>query len=588
MKFLKYFLATVLGAVVSFIIIVLITVSIIGVVSSKKQKDFEVKENSVLVLKLDQPIVDRKPLSPFDFSTMRKNEAIGLNSLLKCIKNAKTDENIKGIYLKLTFVPAGVGTVMEIRSALEDFKESGKFIIAYSDFMNQSAYYLASVSDKIYFNPTGYFNLVGIRAEMFFLKGTFDKLGIEPKIIRYGKFKSAGESYVNDKMSDENREQLGEIINDVWTEIIDDIGASRNISSDRLNEIADSLLTKDPKTLVSLDLVDSLAYASDVEEMIKRKVGVEKDDDMHLVKLAQYDRAHLKKDKKSRKARKNKIAVVYASGVIVSEDDDPNNLSSEVIGKALKKARKDDEVKAVVLRVNSPGGSAVASEVIWNECKLLKKEKPLIVSMGDVAASGGYYISCPADTIVCGASTITGSIGVIGVFFNFEDFFNDKLGVTFDVEKTNEYADFISGTRPMREAEEEYWQHTIDYIYNIFITHVADGRPLNKKEVDEIGQGRVWSGIDAKELGLVDVLGGLNDAIDIAAAKANVGEEYVIAEYPKQKNFFEMIFNDMSEEVKMRAIKKEFGPHADHYLKAKELIEQQGILMRMPNYVNIY
>ena len=586
-KFLKYFLATVLGAVVSFILFIIIILVVVGSITAKQQKEFVTKKNSVLVLKLDKEIVDRKPSSPFNLSTMRKEEKIGLNDILRSIKKAKEDKNIEGIYLNLTFIPSGLSNLEEIRNALEDFKESGKFIITYSEYMDQSAYYVASVSDKIYINPTGIMTFVGLRAQMLFFRGTLDKLGIEPKVLKYGQFKSAGESFVNKKMSDANREQIHRMIECMWKEVVKDIAKSRNLSEERLNIIADSILANDPESLVKTGLVDSLAYETDVLNILMKKVDVEKEDDMHLVKLSDYSKTDPLKDKKSKKAHKNKIAVIYASGTIISGEGKSDDISSDKMSKTIKKLRKDSTVKAIVLRVNSPGGSAIASDVILNELKLTKKDKPVIVSMGNVAASGGYYISCAADTILCNPTTITGSIGVIGIFFNTEGFIN-KLGITVDVEKTNEFSDLLSGVRPMRKQEEDMMQHTIDYIYETFITHVAEGRSLKKERVDEIGQGRVWTGVDAKEIGLVDGFGGLSDAIDIAIKKANVGDKYVIEEYPELKSPIEEFFEGLSGDTKAKIIKEELGANADYYLKIQDMVRQQGILARMPFYIDIY
>ena len=578
--FLKYLLATIIGIILASLIMFFIFLGTISVLISRQDKPVEIRDNSILVIKLDNPVSDRKPLLLFSYA-----RTLGLNEILLNISKAKEDKKIKGIYLEPSIIPAGLATIEEIRNAILDFKESGKFVICHSDFYSQTSYYLATAADKIYMNPEGLIPLLGLRAQLIFFKGTLEKLGIKPEIIRHGKFKSAVEPLMYDKMSDENREQISKLIGSIWDYMISEISARRGITVEKINSLADNLEIWDAKSTIEHNLIDSLAYKDYVLDKLKELTGTDKSKKLNLVSLSKYTK--VPGARKHKGLAKNKIAVIYASGTIQLGDEGEGQISSERISKTIRKARLDSTIKAIVFRVNSGGGSNVASEVIWKELNLARQVKPVIASFGDVAASGGYYISVPADTIVASKNTITGSIGVWGVLLNMKKFLNEKLGITMDVEKTNRYSDFMSGYRSLSAKEREVMQNHVDNIYNTFVTHVSDGRNMNYDEVDKIGEGRVWSGINAKEIGLIDIYGGLTTAIDIAVDKANV-EKYRIVELPKLEDPIQQILKELTGNVSSVFLKKELGNSFKHYKLIKEVVNLNGVQARMPFEIEIY
>lgn len=585
--FFKYFFATVLGMIVTTILLGFIFIIIVlGIASTAKDKPVIVKENSVLRIKLRSEIVDRSsnnPLQNFNIMSMKSENNLGLNDILKNIKKAKTDDRIKGIYLDLTSINAGIATIEEIRNALLSFKESGKFILSYSDYYPQTTYYLASVADKIYLNPQGVVELKGLQAELMFFKGALEKLGVEPQIIRHGKFKSAIEPFILDKMSPENREQTITYMKSIWDNMVSAISKSRNISEADLNLYADSMKIENAKSALELKIVDGLKYKDEVMKELAEMSGNEKNP--KFITNTNYMKVPDMVNKPGSSG--NKIAVIYASGQIDMGDGDDKSIGSDGISREIKRARLDSTVKAIVLRVNSPGGSALASEVIWREAVLAKQVKPFIVSMGDVAASGGYYIACPADVIVANPNTITGSIGVFGVLWNGQKLMNDKLGITFDRVTTNSHSDIGSVFRPMKQSEKDIIQKSVEEIYDVFITHVAEGRKVTKEQVDSIGQGRVWSGINAKQIKLIDEFGGLERAIEIAAEKANL-TSYKIKELPKQLEPFEQILKEFSGESTDEAlIKHYFGTNYKYFKNLDMLVKINGIQARLPYFIEI-
>lgn len=587
-QFFKTVFASLLGTLLASVIFVLLLIGMIGAIAaiSGSEKEVEVKENSILVVKFEGPITDRSSKNPFQNlgAMLSKEQAIGLDDILNNIEKAKDDEKIKGIYIEITSVPAGIAMVEEIRNKLLEFKNTGKFILAYSEYYTQGAYYLASVADKIYLNPQGSIDFKGLSAELMFFKNALAKLEVEPQIIRHGKFKSAIEPFILDKMSDENREQTMTYIGSIWNHMIDGISKSRNISAEELNKIADEMLLQKAEDAVKYKFADQLAYKDEILEILKEKTEAKAVDKINSVSIADYTNA---KESKKKDFTKDKIAVIYAVGEIESGEGDDEKIGSERISKAIREARLDEKVKAIVLRVNSPGGSALASEVMWREVVLAKQVKPVIVSMGNVAASGGYYISCAADTIVAEPNTITGSIGVFGVLFNAQGFMNNKIGITFDTVKTNAHADIGSINRPLTASERDIIQKSVENVYDVFITRVAEGRKLTKEQVDEIGQGRVWSGVDAKRIGLVDVLGGLETAIDIAAQKAGL-ENYKLLSLPKQKDPFEELFSKGTSSVEEAIVKHFLGENAKYYITIDRLKSYSGIQARMPYEVEIH
>lgn len=587
--FTKYMLATIVGIFASMIILVLLSLMMVGGMVAKSSKEVVVKDNSMLVLDLSSQIVDRSsknPMDNFNMMSLKSTKQLGLNDILKAIDNAAKDDRILGIYLESPTVGSGAATLEEIRMALEEFKESGKFIISYNETYSQKGYYLASVSDKILLNPEGAMEWLGLRSEVMFFKEALKKLGVEMQIIRHGKFKSAVEPFMYDKMSPENREQILTYIGSIWNHWVDGISASRNISTAELNRLADNLSIRNAKTAVEFGLIDSLVYKDQVLDMLKELTNTKPSKDINSISISQYAKVNLPQ-KKGKGFAKEKIAVVYASGEIVMGDNSEGSIAGEHFARTIRQARRDSSVKAIVLRVNSPGGSALASELIWREMMLAREVKPVIVSMGDVAASGGYYIAAPADYIVANPTTITGSIGVFGTVPNVKEAINKKLGVTVDVAKTNKHADVGSIFRPLTAEERAMIQLSVEEIYGTFIGHVAEGRDITTEQVDEIGQGRVWSGINALDINLIDEFGGLQRAIEVAAEKAGL-ENYRISELPKQKDPFESLLKQLSGDVKSKILRSELGDNYDHIIRLKNVATQKGVMARIPYDVEIY
>jgi protease-4 len=587
-SFLKYTLATIVGVIITGAIFFLILFASIGsMISSQQDKTVDIKPNTVLKMELNQVITDRSPQNPFenfDFSSFQPQKTLGLNDILNNIEKAKKDDEIKGIYLELSSVPAGIATTEEIREALIDFKESDKFIICYSDNYTQKSYYLGSVADKMYMNPAGRVYLTGLQSNVMFFKEGLDRLGVEPQIVRHGKFKSAIEPFTKNEMSPENREQISTYMNSLWNHMAKGISEHRGIAIEKINQMTNKLTHRNAEAAVELGLVDSLAYKDHMLEMLKEKSKIDKDK-ARFVSLKKY--TNVPKIKEYTGLAKNKIAVVYAMGSVQMGEGEEGTIGSDRISRAIRNARKDTSIKAIVFRVNSGGGSALASEVIWREAQLAAKEKPFIASLGDVAASGGYYIVAPADTIMASPNTITGSIGVFGLFFNGKEFLNDKLGVHVDVVKTHRYSDLGSPFRSMREEERQIIKDQIVQTYETFVERVAEGRNMTKEKVDKIGQGRVWSGEDAKERGLVDMFGGLEEAVEVAAKAAKI-EKYRTVGLPKLKDPFEQFMKNLSGNVKASIIKNEMGDSYRYYKEFDNIKNMQGIQARVPYRISVY
>ncbi len=578
--------ASMLGMILAWVLVFFLGIFIIsGIISSASDKEVIVADHSVLEISLENPLKERTSKNPFDdlnFNFSKKRD-LGLNDILKNIDKAKSDNHIKGIFLNLSSVSAGLAQLEEIHNALNDFKSSKKFIYAYSEDYNQASYYLASVADSIYLNPQGSFDWHGLRSEVMFLKGALEKLEIEPEVIRHGKFKSAVEPFINDKMSPENRAQISQLIHAIWNYYVAQVAESRHLDEQTIQDAAFNMIVRTPEKAVELKLVDKLAYDDEVQSALKKASGIGEKDKVKFMALKKYDKAF----GASKPFSNKKIAVIYAIGEIHGGDGDENTIGSDKISATIRKARLDTSIKAIVLRVNSPGGSALASDVIWREMLLAKKAKPVIVSMSDVAASGGYYISCAADTIVCEPNTITGSIGVFGLMFNAEKLLNNKLGITFDTVKTGRFGGIGSITHPLTAEERDIVQQEVERIYDTFITHVSEGRNISKAEVDSIGQGRVWSGVDAKRLGLVDVLGGINTAIEIAAKKAHL-DNYRTVSLPEPEDVFKKLLEDFSDDASIKSAKKNFGEIYSYYEQVHSLLGQQGVLARMPFEISVH
>lgn len=584
-NFLKYLLATVVGIIISSVILFFILMGIAGVIISKQDKPAEIRSNSILYLKLDVPIQERKPSFPLIehlFNGFKPDKILGLNEIIENLEKASKDENIKGVYLESPYIRTGLSSTLEIRNALLKFKESGKFVISYNEMYDQKSYFLASAADKIYLNPEGGLLFKGLQAQVMFFKGTLDKLNIEAQVLRHGKYKSAVEPFMYTEMSKENSIQLKDMINTMWDFILDEIAQSRKIKKSKLNKIADNLLIKDPEAALNYNLIDGIKYEDEVWEELMELSELSGKKQPRLVSLGKYSKVPKKRAHKG--LAKNKIAVIFAYGTVQSGDDGEGSISSERISKAIRKARKDSAIKAIVFRINSGGGSSLASEVIWRELYLAQQVKPVIASMGDVAASGAYYIASTADTILCSPTTITGSIGVWGLLFYMGPFFDNKLGITLDVEKTNSYADFGNFFRRLKPLEKERLEYMIDKVYGTFVAHVAEGRNMTIEEVDEIGQGRIWSGIRSQEKGLTDLHGGLQDAVQIAAKKASV-DRYRIVELPRLEDPLEYILKDLTDEISFYMKKNN---KAQKYLDYIEELEKlNGVQTRLPYQIEL-
>ena len=582
MKFLGNVLAVIVGLFVFGIVAMLIFFGVIGMIASSSEKEVTLEENSILHLDLNgRTLVERTSEEDLVFGSFLDpfggENTAGLVNLKKAIGEAKTNENVKGIYLNAGLIGAGQAGILELREALIDFKESGKFIVAYDEAYSEGGYFLASVADEIYLNPLGGIDFNGFSSEGIFLKGFFEKVGIKPEVFRVGEFKSAVEPFILDKMSPENRLQTQYFLDDINNHALELIAKSRGIAQDSLIRINHQMLVRKPKDAVTYKLATALKYEDEVHSILKEKLGLKEDDQIATINAT--DLGGMAKSKNITSS--NRIAVIFAEGEIVDGNAD-GAISSEKFAKEIRKARKDENIKAIVLRVNSPGGSILASDVIWREMSEAKKVKPLIVSMGEVAASGGYYIAAPADTIVAQPNTITGSIGIFGILFNVQELVNDKLGVTTDVVSTGELSDFGNMARPLTEVERTIIQSSVEDGYETFISRVAEGRGMHPDSVRKIASGRVWTGKQAKDRGLVDVLGGLDTAIGIAAAKIKAGEDYRVVYYPEKKPWFEELMVSFSDQVQVRILQSQLGEQYPLFQKIQKIKKYQGVQVRMP------
>jgi len=585
--FFKFTLASIIGVIIAGLLLFFIVIGIFSAMVSVSDQPVQIEGNSVFLLKFDHQIVDRASKNPFealDLGIFQGNKTVGLNDILDCIRKAKTDDNISGIYLNPSDVQAGLGTVEEIRSALKDFKTSGKFIYAYADNLSQKAYYLSTVADSLVLNPQGSVDFRGLGGERMFFRRALEKLGVEVQIVRHGKFKAAVEPFLLDKMSDENRLQTETYLKSMWNEMLTDISASRKMGIDELNDIADMVASfRKADFAKQKNLVDRLKYKDQVIDDLKKLTGTSAKDDVKAVDIFKYVKVPEKRAQGG--LARNKIAVIYATGDIDSGTSD-NEIKSEDLSRTIREARRDSSIKAIVLRINSPGGSAFGSEVIWREVKLAADTKPVIASMGDVAASGGYYIACAADTIMADRTTITGSIGIFGMIPNTQKLLEDKLGITQDVVTTNAHSDMISVTRPMSAFERDLMQQTIESGYDTFISRVAEGRKMQKTAVDEIGQGRVWAAVNAREIKLIDAYGGLTDAIELAKKMANL-DKYRIVNLPKLKDPIEELIKEFSGSAKAGFMKDELGENYKYYEQLRGSLSQKGVQARMPYDIDI-
>jgi protease-4 len=582
-QFFKFVFATMIGIIITTVLFLIVCVGIIAAVSGDKTVD--VSSNSILHIGFKANIPERTPDNQLAGLLGIDEKVIGLDDILANIKKAKTDDHIKGIFLDESYMLSGQATTEEIRNALIDFKKSGKFVVAYAEIYTQSFYYLASVADKVYINPKGIFDLHGFSSQVTFLKGALDKLGIDMQIIKVGTYKSAVEPFFLTKMSPANREQVTSYLGSMYDFFLTNISASRHINKDTLFNVANNMLVRSPEDALKYKLVDGIKYKDELLDELRSRTGTDKKKNVRSVDIVKYTKADGDNDKDT--TGNSRIAIVYASGEISGGDGDDNSIGSDKISATLRKVRLDDKVKAVVLRVNSPGGSSLASDVIWREVMLTKKVKPVIVSMGDVAASGGYYISCAADSIFAEPNTITGSIGIFAVLPNMQKFFNDKLGVTFDGVKTGKYADLGNVSRPLTADEKAILQTQVNRGYDEFTKAVATGRHKTQEYINSIGQGRVWTGKQALKIGLVDRLGNINDAIACAAKKAKV-TGYTVVPYPELNNsLLKSLGRGASSHVRVSMLKSELGDNYKYYQKIKEASQLSGLQMRMAYEVEV-
>jgi protease-4 len=586
-QFFGAFFGSIIGIIVAAALAILLLVVAVKSSINEAFKDEEagnsiVKSNSVLKLTLDgriterskeNPLEDLLPAGPFSESSSK-----GLNDLTEKIKKAKGDTKVSGIFLCFKNFQTGFATLEELRNALLDFKSSGKFIYSYAEAYDQKEYYLASSANKIFLNPQGAVEWKGLSTTLMFFKHSFEKLDLDVQIFRHGKFKSAIEPFMLDKMSEANRMQAETFLSSMWNQMTTGIAKERNLKVEDLNAMANNLSLRSPEDALK-GMVDQLSYEDEVVSAIKKKVGVAEKDKFKFVDFNKYEA------KNSVALKSGRIAVIYANGSIGEGEGSDDEIGSDRLARTIREARLDDKIKAIVLRVNSPGGSALASDVIWREMALARKEKPTVVSMGDLAASGGYYISCAAERIFAQPNTLTGSIGVFGVIPNFKKMLESKLGITLDTVNTNKYSD-MGALRPLSATESNFIQVSIEKVYGTFISRVADGRNLSLLQVDSIGQGRVWAGSDALKIGLVDELGGLNDAIAYAAKKAKMNE-YRIQEMPKQISPFDGLLGKKEAEFESRLLQHKLGPLYNYFTQIQELSKMKGIQARLPYVIEI-
>ncbi len=590
-KFFKYVFASALGFILAGFALLMISIGIVASMIPEK-KEVVVENNSIYHIKFNNAIEERageNPLDGIDLGPFTENSKMSLRSIIQSIEYATTDDKIKGIYMEMYGFPGGLSKLEEVRNALLAFKESGKWIVTYGESFSQSGYYLASVSDKVYMYPEGVVMFKGLATNIMYMKGLLEKMDIEMQAIKGpgNIYKSAVETFTLDEMSDANREQIQKYLGSIWGHWLNGISEERNVSVANLNMYADSLSMRNGDMAVKLGLVDELKYEDQVMDDLMSRVEVDEDKDLNFITYSKY-----KKNKVSTRANgasrsdTKKIAVIYANGEIRSGKNSEGIMGSASIAAAIKKARLDTTVKAIVLRVNSPGGSALASDVMWRETVLAKAEKPFIVSMGDLAASGGYYISCNADKIYASETTITGSIGVFGLMPVTEKFFKNKLGIIFQNEQTNEHSIFADGISKLDDKEYSVINASIIEIYEDFVKNVADGRGMTVEAVKEVARGRVWTGTDALEIGLVDEIGGLDDAIAYAAEQAGLNG-YRLTELPVLKDPVEELLKNLQADISMKFMKENFGSNYKYLEVYKNVESMTGIQARMPYLIEI-
>lgn len=579
--FLKFTFATVIGIIIASVLLSIISIVSLASIAASSQTEVNIKENSVLKLKFNGTLTERSSDNPFTTLLSEDFTTQGLDDILASIKKAKESDKIKGIYIENDYLNASFASLEEIRNALSDFKKSGKFIISYADNYSQGLYYLSSIADKIILNPQGTVEWKGLASAPIFYKTLLEKLGIEMQIFKVGAYKSAVEPYTSTQISQANEEQITSFLNSIWKKILGDVSMSRNIPINALNQYADQAIMLDSaRRFVETKLVDTLLYKNEAEEYLRAELGLEAKESIPTLNVT--DAIHISRNVPKDKSG-NIIAVYYAHGDIDGATED--NINSQKTISDLKRLREDENVKAVVLRVNSPGGSAYGSEQIWHEVRLLKQQKPVIASMGDYAASGGYYISCAADSIIAQATTLTGSIGIFGIIPNLNGL-ADKIGVNFDIVKTNRFSDFAFPTRQMTDEEKNIMQMNINQGYRLFIQRCAEGRGMAPEAIEKVAEGRVWTGAEAQKLGLVDQIGGIDLAIATASSMAGI-ESYTILEYPEKKSFLASIMEDGIPQYLEAKIKEDAGYYYECLHFIHNIEKQDRVQARLPFYLRI-
>ena len=567
-QFFKIFFASLLALIVFTVVAVFITLGIIGSITSSDKP--VIGANAILYIDLSQPMMEQSVGNPLaQLGAEEQYDVPGLYDVVRMIHYAKSDSSVKGIYLKCNDNNNGLAASEELRNAIIDFKQSHKFVCAYGDVISQRAYYVANIADKIYCNPRGGIEWKGLSLQYMFFRQALDKLEIEPQIFYAGKFKSATEPFRADGMTDANRLQSTVFLNDIYARFLMETAAAINTDTATLHQYANNMLVRSASDAVSYKLADAAKYDDEVKDELRVRVGIGKTGKLNFVVPGKYAKAVNYKGGKG----DDKIALIFAQGDIVDGKGENGEIGGETYRNLVRKARMDDDVKAIVVRVNSGGGSAMASENIWRELEVARKDKPVIISFGDYAASGGYYMSCGADSIFAQPNTLTGSIGVFSIVPNLKKFFNNKLGVTFDGVKTATYADMSTASRPLNDAEKRFFQNDVDSIYHTFLTRVSNGRNMNLALVDSIAQGRVWTGSRGVDLGLVDKLGGLQDAIDCAAGMAKL-KDYRLKEFPEPTSWWDKFFGTYQKNAKTKALKAEMGEDGYHVYSSFQKIKQ--------------
>ncbi len=586
-SFLKYTLATITGIILTSLLFFIMLIASLSAMIAAGEKPVTIKGKNVLHIIQPNEIPDRgnaNSLAGFDPMSFTFTPGIGLNDILSNISKAASDDKIAGIMFEPSLMPAGWATADEIRQAMIKFRESGKFIIAYSDMLlTQQGYYISTAADRLYIGPQATMEFKGLSGEVMFFKGALEKLGVNVQILRHGRFKGAVEPFMLKELSEENRKQIESYTGSIWNSVLDDISESRGLTKEALNSAADNLVAYNGTGALESGLIDAILYRDQVGDTLRMLMGLGKDEPISSVTLTKYMRVTPAKGKQY---SSNKIAVIYASGTIVPGRGNESSIGSTAYSEEIRNARRDTTIKAIVLRVNSPGGNAISSEIIWRELELASEAKPLVISMGNYAASGGYYISAPADRIVTNRTTLTGSIGVFGMIPDLSGLMEKKLGINTDVVSTNRHSDFPSVFRSLDPYEEKIMLTSVENTYSTFLERVANGRNMENSAVDFIGEGRVWSGAEALTNGLADETGGLNRAIEVAAELAGL-DKYMVRELPVQIDPYTKLLKDLSGEVRNMVLSPEMKELLLLQNRVEEIRSMTGIQARLPYFIDI-